>query len=287
MAEPQRAEVRTAIATVLGRDTFSTVLRENRNSPHRLSDHSFGFALDIDSSLNPNMGRRGALGPVQDVTGGDPTPGDTAGQSMARIETTATTLRTTSDAYVAAMANDASITPVLLRLANDARARVAPPLAALTNGAPILAAAVVVDRTAQAQALRTALWPEAPAPPPRVPGRRPPPPAAPPPQIADAIRRIALIGKAFRLSFTDARRTRRTAASSEGTLGSVAAHGFLTLPPLLVGALAGSDAGNLRWLGTANQDFMHFELMTRPALFTAGAVPDPAPPDPAHGPAAP
>jgi hypothetical protein len=30
---------------------------------------------------------------------------------------------------------------------------------------------------------------------------------------------------------------------------------------------------------------MHFELSPRPALFTAGAVPDPAPPDPEHGPA--
>ena len=57
----------------------------------------------------------------------------------------------------------------------------------------------------------------------------------------------------------------------------------MNLPSILVGALAGSDGGNLRWLGTANQDFMHFELMTRPALFTAGAVVDPAPPDAAHG----
>ena len=65
--------------------------------------------------------------------------------------------------------------------------------------------------------------------------------------------------------------------------GRFAAHGFLSLPSILVGALAGSDAGNLRWLGTANQDFMHFELMTRPALYTAGAIVDPAPPDAAHG----
>ena len=65
--------------------------------------------------------------------------------------------------------------------------------------------------------------------------------------------------------------------------GALPPYGFLSLPSILVGALAGSDAGNPRWLGTASQDFMHFALMTRPALYTARAIVDPAPPDAAHG----
>ena len=80
-----------------------------------------------------------------------------------------------------------------------------------------------------------------------------------------------------------ARLRRPVDASSVATKGSVAARGFMTLPALLVAALAGSDAGNLKWLGTGQHDYMHFELNPRPPLFTAGAIPDPAPPDPVHG----
>ena len=284
--EPQRTELTAAISTALGRNTFSAVLRANQNAPHRLSDHSFGFAIDIDSPRNPNIGTRGGLGPVQDVTGEDPTAGTTTGRTGAQVEVTATDLREISDEYKAAMTSDATLAPVLLRLANEGRARVAPPLPALASGADLVAAVVLGRQAARAAALRAALWPEGAAA--QAPagdgGRRARPPAVPalPSEFAAAARRIARIGAAFRASFTDAARTRRVGASSEGTPGTVAAHGFMTLPSILVGALAGSDGGNLRWLGTANQDFMHFELMTRPALFTAGAIVDPAPSDATH-----
>ncbi len=270
--EPQRAQITAAIRTSLGRNTFSAVLRENRNAPHRLSDHSFGFAIDIDSSRNPNISSRGGLAPVQDVTGDDPTAGTTANRTGVQVEATATDLREISDEYQAAMTSDATLAPVLLRLANAGRARVTPPLLALASGADLVAAVVLRQRAARAAALRAALWPEGAA------TRAPTPPS----EVAATERRIARIGDAFRASFTDAARTRRVGASSEGTPGTVAAQGFMTLPSILVGALAGSDGGNLRWLGTANQDFMHFELMTRPALFTAGDIVDPAPPDATH-----
>ena len=127
--EPQRTELTAAISTALGRNTFSAVLRANQNAPHRLSDHSFGFAIDIDSPRNPNIGTAGGLGPVQDVTGDDPTAGTTPqDRTGAQVETTATDLREISDEYKAAMTSDATLAPVLLRLANEGRARVAPPL---------------------------------------------------------------------------------------------------------------------------------------------------------------
>ncbi|HET6948977.1 MAG TPA: hypothetical protein VFI47_01275, partial [Acidimicrobiales bacterium] len=187
--EPQRTQLATEIATVLGRSTWSAVLRANQNSPHRLSDHSFGFAIDIDSPRNPNIGSRGGLGPVQDVTGDDPTAATTLNRTGAQVEQTATDLRTTSDEYRAAMTSDATLAPVLLRLANEARARVVPPLPALTSGVGLVAAVVLRRKPARDTALRAALWPEgsaaaatptpAPAPAGRRAGRPPAPPAPP------------------------------------------------------------------------------------------------------------
>jgi hypothetical protein len=62
-------------------------------------------------------------------------------------------------------------------------------------------------------------------------------------------------------------------ASATGSVGTVAAHGFMDLAPQLVAALRGSDGGNLTWLGVAShtKDFMHFELRSedQPALTRA------------------
>ena len=283
--QAQRTTMADEIRTVLGRNSWSAVLRENRNAPHRLSDHSFGFAIDIDSNRNPNVGSSGALGAVEDVTGDNPTDENTVAQTAAQVESTAQELRDTSKEYEDAMESDTTIAPVLLRIANEGRAAVTPtalPALAAGAGATLVAAVVERQRNPRAAAVRAALWPEG-TPAPTTGGARPAAPAAPPAQILSTERRIQRIGDAFRSSFTDAARTTRVGRSSEATPGSVAAHGFMNLPALLVGALAGSDGGNLRWLGTANQDFMHFELMTRPALFTGGAILDPAPPDPVHG----
>ncbi|MGH2944958.1 MAG: hypothetical protein ACRDPC_01590 [Solirubrobacteraceae bacterium] len=51
-------------------DWFSTNIRPNQNAKHRLSDHSFGWAIDIQSTKNPNIGTGGGLDPVKAVTGG-------------------------------------------------------------------------------------------------------------------------------------------------------------------------------------------------------------------------
>ena len=114
------------IRTALGRNTWAANLRENRNAPHRLSDHSFGFAIDIDPNQNPNIGDSGALAPVEDVTGDDPTDDVTLGRTAAQVETTAQELRRISDEYKDAMASDTTLAPVLLRIANEGRAAVTP-----------------------------------------------------------------------------------------------------------------------------------------------------------------
>jgi hypothetical protein len=286
--QADRTTMADQIRAALGRNTWSANLRENRNAPHRLSDHSFGAAIDIDSSVNPNIGDSGALGPVEDVTGDDPTDEVTLGRTGAQVETTARELRETSDEYEDAMKDDASLAPVLLRIANEGRAAVTPSaLPALTGaaGADLVTAVLTGAKAARATAVRRALWPEG-TPAPGTGGATPPAPPPPHAQILSAERRIQRIGDAYRTSWSDRARGTRVPASSVGSKGNVAAHGFMNLPPLLVAALAGSDAGNLKWLGTGQEDFMHFELNPRPPLFTAGAIPDPAPPDPVHGPPA-
>lgn len=286
--QADRTTMANQIRTALGRNTWSANLRENRNAPHRLSDHSFGAAIDIDSSLNPNIADSGALGPVQDVTGDDPTDEVTLARTAAEVESTARELRETSDEYKDAMKDDASLAPVLLRIGNEGRAAATPSaLPALTGtaGADLVSAVLTAAKDARATAVRRALWPEG-TPAPGTTGAKPPPPPAPPAQILAAERRIQRIGDAYRASWANKAQGTRVGASSVGSKGNVAANGFMNLPPLLVAALAGSDAGNLKWLGTGQEDFMHFELNPRPPLFTAGAIPDPAPPDPVHGPPA-
>ena len=53
----------------------------------------------------------------------------------------------------------------------------------------------------------------------------------------------------------------RVGAQTEGTPGTVAAHGFMNMPSRLAAALSGSDGGALDWLGAdVARDFMHFQL---------------------------
>ncbi|HEY8495318.1 MAG TPA: hypothetical protein VIN04_15595, partial [Myxococcota bacterium] len=261
LPEAEREAIRIATSTSNPNSWWSTNVRENRNARHKLSDHSFGWAVDFQASLNPNVGSSGALAPVQAVTGDDPTAFTTAGRTAAEVQTVADELREISREYVAAMESEATLTPVLLRIANEARAG-AGVGAALTDGAAVLAAAVISDKDRRARELRRVLWPEAP-------NAR----AAMPAALAEAATTLGKIGHAFRTSFRRGTSGDRVNARTEATPGSVAAHGFMSLPPALVAALAGSDAGGLIWLGTAGvHDYMHFELAQEPPLYTEEPV---------------
>ena len=257
LPQAEQDAIRVATSVANPNSWWSTNVRENRNAPHRLSDHSFGWAVDFQATQNPNVGKSGSLDQVQAVTGDDPNALTTAGRTAAQAETAADDMRDISREYVAAMQSEATLAPVLLRLANEARAT-AGVGAALTDGAALVTAALVVDDDDRARDLRRLLWPEAAN-----------ATAAMPAALAQASTRLGQIGRVFRASFQRGTTGARTAATSEATPGGVAAHGFMSLPPALVGALAGSDAGNLVWLGTASvHDFMHFELAQEPPLFT-------------------
>jgi hypothetical protein len=244
----ERAEVRRVISK-----SWSTVIRPNQNARHRLSEHSFGFALDFDAALSPNVGSGHALAPVAAVTGRDPTAVRTADKGAAGVQSAAADLAAISSTYVAALADEASFGAVLFRLANEARAQEsAAPLAA-GSAANLVTAVLTKKPTDRKKAVLAAMWPET---------------ATSPASGGAASATLLLVGDAYRASFRDAKRTEKVAAKTEGTLGSVAAHGFASIPPVLAAALAGSDAGNLTWLGTASvHDYMHFELTTRPALY--------------------
>ena len=245
---------------------WSTVIRPNQNARHKLSDHSFGWAIDLDAARNPNIGKGAGLAAVAAVTGTNPRSASTAGKSADQVQTVATDLRRVSREYVAAMSSDTTIAPVLLRLANDGRSAAKLPALATGVGASLVAAVKQGKAADRATALREAVWPEGKDLPATSPGKgKKPVKPAPPAGLAAAIEILQTVGTAYRTSF--GKKGARVAANTEGTAGSVAAHGFVNLPPALVAALTGSDAGGLTWLGTANQDFMHFELAKEPALY--------------------
>jgi hypothetical protein len=249
-----QAEISASIGTPGG-----FYIRPNANNPWVLSFHSFGWAIDLSPTLNPNVGSGHALDAVAAVTGrADPSAAETEGLTAAQAQAVADELRATSRAYVDAMRDDASISAALRAIAN--RARVAAALPELAgDGSDILAAAT----TGAAGRLNPVLdIIAAGAPTPRPAG------------LTTAGRSILTAVRAYRQSFRSG--GRRVAASVTATPGSVAAHGFMSLHPRLVGALAGTDGGNLNWLGTSSvRDYMHFELpaAARRGLLTAVPVP--------------
>lgn len=260
------AEDAAAIDAVVKKKMWSTVIRPNQNAKHKLSDHSYGWAIDIDSAHNPNIGKGAGLDAVAAVTGTNPRATRTAGQTAEQVRSAASDLRQLSQDYVAAMASDTSLAPVLLRLANEGRTAAKLPVLDSGVAATLVAAVKVAKAADRATALQEAVWPEGKGLPAVVPkkGKKAVKPA-PPAELAAAIATLAVVGTAYRTSF--GAKGARVAAKSEGSAGSVAAHGFLSLPPALVAALSGSDAGGLIWLGTSNQDYMHFELAKEPALY--------------------
>jgi hypothetical protein len=247
----ERGEIETSIGTPGG-----FYIRPNANNRWVLSLHSFGWAIDLTPTINPNVGSSHALEAVAAVTGrSDPRQAETEGLRSPDAARVAEELRTTSRAYVDAMRDDASIGAALLAIAN--RARSAAGLTELEiGGAEILAAA----ESGAGRWLRQVVAIVAAG----APGR----PAA---GLVAASQSILSAVRAYRRSF--GRGGRRVAAAVGATPGSVAAHGFLSLSPRLVGALTGTDGGNLNWLGTSSvADYMHFEL---PAAARRGLLTNP------------
>ena len=195
--------------------------------------------------------------PVEAVTGRDPKDviSTKDNKSAADVEKAAEKLRDISSDYTEAMSSEEKLAPVLRRIANDARAKATlKPLDASAETA--LVDAATAGKSTRADALREALYPEGTA----ATGK-------PPKEIAAAEKTLAMIGDAFNASFVTVKgKQQRKGATSEGTAGSVAAHGFMNLPSVFAAALSGSDAGGLRWL---QHDRMHFELRVEPEKYGA------------------
>lgn len=228
-------------------------IRPNRNNPLALSEHSFGFAIDLNASMNPNIGKKGGLDAVKDATGVDPAKQEDDGLDAAGVQKVAATLHQASADYVAVMSEPARFTARVRQIADGVRAA-----EKLTNlddtGAEALSTLLRIGKGAapDTDAVLTAAFGEV---------------AATPAQKAAAATLVRL-AKVWRLA--NPASGKRPKAATEGTVGSVAANGFLKLQPMLVGGLSGTNAGNLNWLGNSSvHDYMHFELMkgNKPALF--------------------
>lgn len=257
--EPERTEIVSSIGTPGG-----FYIRPNANNAWVLSFHSFGWAVDLSATLNPNAGSStsAAMEPVAAVTGrANPGAAETEGLTAAEAQAVAQELLTTSQSYVAAMENETTISAALRGIAN--RARTAATLADLPGDGTDILAAADQGRTGSRNAVLAIIAAGAPTPRPA--------------GLTTAANSILSATRAFRASFT--RRGGRAAATVTATPGSVAAHGFMNLSPRLVGALTGTDAGNLNWLGTSSvADYMHFELHAsmRSNLLTTPAAAAPA-----------
>ena len=57
MKDPKRKWLDEVVASVKPLGYWATNIRENRNNPARPSEHTYGFAVDINADLNPNLAK--------------------------------------------------------------------------------------------------------------------------------------------------------------------------------------------------------------------------------------
>lgn len=223
-------------------------IRPNVNSPTQLSNHSFGWAVDIDPAINPNVKKTGLpLAIIAAFTGVDLYGAESAtlraGGPYDTLLPAAIVLSKANAAVVAAFANadglKAAMGNAITRLAG-----VTLPAAKLAT-AHALATAVPAKQTDLATLLQGAGATQ-----------------------AKAKSTAKLLADAADLS---RRAARVSSPKIIGTDASVARFGFFNLAPQAAAGLAASDGGGLRWLGAATKtkDYMHFELAEadQPKLF--------------------
>ena len=238
-------------------------IRPNKNALDRLSDHSFGWAVDLNAGENPNTSDQ-LLGLVPAITGRSPfkavdPPAEgsnwTLGRTYGEALKEAKALAESSRLYAEAFADDEAVKKTIVKLANASRAT--EKLAALSNveTGPLVATVMTPGMTAEK--LIPLLFGGSTGTKPRT----------------AAAQRLLDVNSIYRASFADG--GGRVKATTPPSAGSLAAHGFFNLPPELVAALVATDGGGLRWLGshTGTKDYMHFELRDEPPLIIAGDSP--------------
>jgi hypothetical protein len=312
-------------------------IRRNRNNPKELSDHSFGWAIDIASTLNPNIKQFPAAA-VLGLTGEGLFTGATeqamrAGGSVDAMTEAAAKLRAASDTFKADFADEDSFETAMVDYLNDklgldidegdfdldlvkaaskqggkkgaaafdklvallldsldddamdqaTAEQAAEEREAIASDKEKRKAAKKAERKAEKAAKKAAKKNAKAAPAAaqsKVEGAdagggenaaAPDQAAAAEKKKTEAKHSIAVTAAHFLVglwnifvsSFADQKRTKRKAPVAVGaTAGTIAASGFISLDPKLIGALTGNDGGNLDWLGLAEgtKDFMHFQL---------------------------
>ncbi|MBA1143560.1 M15 family metallopeptidase [Mesorhizobium neociceri] len=223
-------------------------IRPNVNSPTRLSNHSFGWAVDIDPAINPNVEKDNLpLAIIEAFTGVDLYGAESvklrAGGLYDSLLPAAIVLSKANTAFVAAFANAAGLKDGMGN-ATKRLSGVTLPAAKLTT-AHQLATAVPAKLTDLGTLLQGA--------------------GATPAKAKSTARLLADAADLFR------RAAKVTTPKIIGTDASVTRFGFFNLAPEAAAGLAASDGGGLRWLGAATKtkDYMHFELAEtdQPKLF--------------------
>jgi hypothetical protein len=279
--------------TVIFNSLGGLVVRPNTNNPKRLSDHSYGSAIDIDG-MDQNAGKGVAAGNpnvkvaeleaqgipdfwtfVRDITGEDVfkrTPkgrkvddssagpaevGIAEAERLAALSERIREMFSGEQALAAAMAAYVEANQIIVPPGGEA--------VLVTQG---LAAAIAPANLPAIEATLQQWFGESGTPEMSL-------------DTSHIATRLMQMGKMFIASGNATGAGVETPlAKAKGTIGSIAAHGFMNLDPLLVGALTADDGGRLTWLGATagTKDFMHFELPEPPAIPAAAApAPEPAP----------
>jgi hypothetical protein len=277
-------------------------IRSNANNASALSDHSFGWAVDIDgmdqkvgagvAAGNPNTKESRIAGEgipdfwefVKEITGEDVFKRNAKGERISdsapgladdRVDEP-DRLQALSDRLMAMFADEAALTRAMISYVGLRGIRVPAGGGSTLSGLSLAAARLGPPRgrkdrnrsardgylAALGQQLQT--WFNAPDEDGKV--------VVGPIDSWNIANRLFQMGLMFLASGNAEGGAATPNALAAGTLGSIAAHGFMNLDPLLVGALNSTDGGGgLRWLGGAvgTKDFMHFELVDPPPIVKA------------------
>jgi hypothetical protein len=243
-------------------------IRENRNKTTALSFHSFGWAIDIDAELNPNV--KPAQFPkalVEGLTGEDVYKGEAvkairSGGTAEELVPRARALRESSDLFKKNLESEASLKTAtitylkglgltitgaqsdalidLLKAGTKKNKFNKKEIENWLSEAKAAADTKPAAGTAAAGAVAVTKSP-----------------------WAEAVKIADLLIDVYRLFPGTTKAGQKIAASVTGTPQTIGARGFLSLPAELIAALTGSDGGGLTWLGgieKGTKDFMHFEL---------------------------
>ena len=239
-------------------------VRENRNQKTKLSNHSFGCAIDVNSTFNPNISKAIAekLYPlIEQLTGTNVSTsaagnkkgtnfmrGMTAAQALPEAER----LRAASDELKKTFQNEDTLKQGMVQFAQKYAADKKFALPGTADGDVLLGnAKLVYAGTIKLRAFGNTIYNE----------QGPLPKDAPGPTATD---RSTVGGVLYSMyvRYAEGKQESKSQAIAPSA-GEVAKFGFMNLDPRVVAALAGSDGGGLTWLGAQTggvHDYMHFDL---------------------------